>query len=301
MDSPTLIMSFFAMLISTVFFVGGKVVMARFNMPWVAYWRWSLGTAAVIGLGVYLLLGAPAVPGWQWCLGAGMVGSLAHVFANTALKWGEASLLVPISAAKPVVLLVLTPLFTGAVVGMDLTIASLLATVGVVIAGLTPRPRHHHAPHPTIALVLMIIATACMATSDLVGNQGLEQGRGGDWQTRIAAIALWNAGLGILPALSFLRPGWAVPRMAKLAAATNGGVFALYIAIIAAAFQLAPNPALAVPTVNVVISLRGVCSVLLVLVIDRWFRMGLEPVPRWVHGLRLLGAVVLVAAVALAS
>lgn len=288
------------MLLSTVFFVGGKVVMTRHAMPWVAYWRWSLGTASLLGILAYLLLGVPSVPGWQWCLFAGMIGSLAHVFANTALSWGEASLLVPVSGAKPVMLLVITPLVTGATIGWDLGVACLLATAGVVIAGLTPRPRHRHAVRPTFALLLMIVATACMATSDVVGNVGLDQSRGATLRERAGAIAVWNAGLGILPVLSFLRGGWSVPRSAIAAASANGVVFALYILVIATAFQMAPDPKLAVPAVNVVISLRGVCAVLLVLAIDRWLRLGLEPVPRWVHALRLLGATVLVAAVALA-
>lgn len=300
MDGTTLLVAAVAMLVSTVFFVGGKVVMARFALPWVAYWRYSLGTAALVGGAVYLAVGAPTIPGWYWYLGAGAVGSLAHVFANTALSWGEASLLVPVSGAKPVVLLVLIPLVTGAVIGADLTIASLLATIGVVIAGLTPRPRHRHAPHPTIAFFLMMIATAGMATSDVVGNVGLELGRGGGWRERCGAIGLWNLGLGILPGLSFLIRRWPAPPRARVAAAGNGLIFAMYIALIAAAFQLAPDPRLAVPSVNIVISLRGVCSVVLVLLVDRWFGLGLEPVPHWVHALRLLGAIILVAAVAIA-
>lgn len=292
--------AFIAMLVSAVFFVGGKVVMARFSIPWVAYWRWSLGSASLLGLIGYVALGAPAVPGWQWCLFAGMVGSFAHVLANTALSWGEASLLIPVSGAKPVVLLAVVPLVTGVAVSGDLTWACLLATVGVMISGFAPRTVHRHAPRPTIAFFLMMLATACMATSDVFGKVGLDKAKGMDDLTRYGSIACWNMGLGILPLLSFAIPHWRSSPAARIAGGIQGAVFALYIVLMSVAFQLAKDPAQAVAAVNVVVSLRGVTAVLLIMAIDRWMKLGLEPVPRWVHGLRLAGAMVLVLAVALA-
>lgn len=300
MDLPTFLVAFVAMLTSTVFFVGGKVVMARTAIGWVAYWRWSLLSAGVLGLTAWLILGAPAIPGWQWLLCAGLIGSMAHVFANTALNWGEASLLVPVSGAKPVVLLLIIPLLFGVAVDPGLTWACVLATVGVAVAGLAPRKRHTHARHPTLAFLIMIVATACMALSDAVGKVGLDACRDSPAHVRYGAIAIWNAGLGILPLLAFLLPAPDIPMAARRGAGMQGGIFALYIVLLAFAFQVAPDRAQAVPAVNVVISLRGVAAVILVMALDRWLGMGLEPVPRWVHAVRLVGAVILVAAVVLA-
>jgi drug/metabolite transporter (DMT)-like permease len=300
MNASGLMVAVAAMLASTLFFVGGKMIMARFQIPWVAYWRWSLGAASLAGLVAWVVIGCPAPIGWEWCLGAGMVGALAHVLANTALSLGEASLLVPVSGAKPVILLLLNPIATGAAVPPALRWACLLATVGVVVASLSPRREHRHARRPSLALFLMMGATACMALSDVIGNVGLAHLREAGTGSRAGAIAIWNMGLGVLPVLSMAIPRWRISAGAAYASAGNGLVFALYIVLLAAAFQLMSDPAQAVPLVNVVISLRGVCAVIVVMAVDRWLRMGLEPVPPWVHGLRLAGAVILVGAVALA-
>lgn len=286
-----------ATLLSAAFFVGGKVVLSRGQMTWPSLWAWTLLTTGGCGLVAWLGLGAPALP-WGWCLAAGLAGALAHICANLALTWGDASLLVPVSGAKPLVLLALAPLFSGQPLPTALVQACWLATVGIALTGLAPRRIHHHARRPGIAFVLMMGAMTLMALSDLCGNEAMAQaGPAGRW----AAMAGWNIALGILPL------GWLLarrPRNARgpvLTACGLGVLFAVFIVTIASAFAAAPVPARAVAAVNVVVACRGVVAVLMVVALDRWLATGLEPIPRWVQAVRLAGAALLAAAVGLAG
>ncbi len=285
-----------ATVLSALFFVGGKVLMARYQMAWPSLWRWSLLSTGSCGMLAYLALGAPALP-WWWCLSAGVAGSLAHVCANQAMSWGDASLLVPISGAKPLILVILMPLLMGSALPAHLVNACWLATIGIAITGLAPRRIHRHAPHPTPAAVLMCLAAVLMAVSDVCGAKGVE---GAGAHAHLAAIAMWNASMGIPPLLAWW-PMRQSESMANRARAISLGVlFALFIAMLALAFATATDPSVSVATVNVVVAFRGVVAVLVVLALDGFLRTGLEPLPRWVHALRLAGALVLGGAVMLA-
>ena len=297
MNSATLVLALLVTLLSAIFFVGGKVVMARFAMPWTGVWAWTLMASAVCGLIVWLAMGAPPVM-WHWCVAAGIAGALAHIAANLALSWGEASVLVPLSGAKPLVLLVLVPLISGQALPASLLHASWLATCGIMLTSLSPRRVHRHALKPGVALLLMSVAVVLMAVSDVCGRYGVAQteASGG---SRIAAIAVWNIGLGLLPIGYLIMKRPTFPRSGVLASLGLGVVFSGFIATLAVAFAIAPDPANAVASVNVVVAARGVLAILMVLAADRWLKLQLEPIPRWVHAMRLTGAVVLVIAVAL--
>jgi drug/metabolite transporter (DMT)-like permease len=298
-----------ATIVSAVFFVGGKVLLARYRMPWMELWRWSLVTSGVCGLICYAALGAPAVS-WGLCLTAGCAGALAHIAANQAMSWGDATLLVPISGAKPIVLIPLLPLVLHREMPSDVTVACLVATLGVALTGLAPRRVHLHAPRPTAAFALMGFSLVLMGLSDVYGAKATEAAGP---SLRYASIALWTATLGVIPGLTWValairearRP--AAERRApppnavanRLRAVGLGVIFAVFIALLALAFTVAADPRLAVAEVSVVVAFRGVVAVLLVLALDRWFATGLEPLPWWVHALRLSGAVVLGVAVVL--
>jgi len=123
-----------ATFLSALFFVGSKFLMARYEIPWLSLWRRTLMTTGVLGFLWYLALGAPPIP-WQWCLAAGISGSLAHVASNQALSWGEASLLVPVSGAKPIALIALTPLILARALPPGLAGACAMATAGIALSG----------------------------------------------------------------------------------------------------------------------------------------------------------------------
>ena len=74
-------------------------------------------------------------------------------------------------------------------------------------------------------------------------------------------------------------------------------LFTAFIVALSLAIGLAADPALAVAEVNIVIAMRGVVAVLMVLALDRWMGMGLEPLPWWIHAIRMIGASVLAVAV----
>ncbi len=282
-----------ATVLSAAFFVGGKVVIARHGMAWQALWRWTLMTTGACGLIGWLALGAPAVP-WGWCLLAGVAGSLAHVCANQALAWGDASVLVPVSGAKPLVMIPLVWLVFGTALPPGLIWACALATIGIALGGLGPVRRHLHAPHPRWGFSLMLSSVVLMTFSDLFGAKALAVAGP---ELRWATIAGWCMGLGVLPALAW----WTTKRPEPLAnirrACMQGLLFTGFIAMLSLAIATGHDPGHAVAEVNIVIAFRGLVAVLMVLALDRWFATGLEPLPWWIHALRLGSASVLAGAV----
>lgn len=282
-----------ATVLSAAFFVAGKVVIAR-GVDWRDLWAWSLTVTGLCGLVTWLALGAPAVP-WGWFLAAGLSGAFAHVAANLALRWGDASVLVPISGAKPVALIVIAPLF-GDPLRSGVAAACWLATIGIALVGLSPRRVHLHAPRPGGAFLLMLLAMVLMALSDQVGSLGM---RALPPERHAGGFAAWNMALGLVPACAL---PWRRPRRGAglRASAVIGVLFAVFIATIAAAFATASDPHQGVAQVNVIVAARGLLAIAMVVAIDHFLKQGLEPVPRSVHLVRALGAAVLAGAVWLA-
>jgi len=298
-----------ATVLSAGFFVGGKVLIAHHGMAWPTLWRWTLMTTGLLGTIGWLICGAPMLP-WGWCLLAGAAGSLAHVCANQALAWGDASVLVPVSGAKPLVMIPLLWLVFDRMLPPTIAWACALATLGIALGGLGPVRRHLHAPHPRWGFALMLLSVVLMTLSDLWGTKAM-QAAGPD--LRWATIAGWCMSLGVIPVLvcgagwfmglGLIPPNrwWTTGKPAsfanRLRAMSQGVLFTSFIVMLSLAIVLSPDPALAVAEVNIVIALRGVVAVLMVLALDRWLGMGLEPLPWWIHVVRLLGAVVLAGAV----
>jgi drug/metabolite transporter (DMT)-like permease len=285
-------------ILSAAFFVGNKVLMARHEMPWIEVWRWGLGCTSLCGLIVYVALGMPSLP-WMWLISAGLFGSIAHVAANKALSWGDASFLIPISGAKPL-LVALLPLVMGATLPSTIIYACLLSTFGIALSVMVPPRAHKHAPHPYWGFMVMWIAVVLMVGSDVCGAKAVETTGS---QQRFAIISGWCLCMGIAPLFSLMllgsnrhRCSWRVRGSAMIL----GVVFAAFLGCLTVAFALAPNPALAVAEVNIVMAFRGLVSVLMVLALDRWLALALEPLPGWIHAVRLLGSLVLGGAVAIA-
>lgn len=285
-----------ATILSAAFFVGGKVAIANHGMAWPALWRWTLLTTGACGLVAWLALGAPMVP-WYWCLLAGAAGSLAHVCANQALAWGDASVLVPVSGAKPLVMIPLVWLVFGTALPPGIMWACGLATLGIALGGLGPVRRHLNAPHPRLGFALMLSSVLLMTLSDLFGAKALTEAGP---ELRWATIAGWCMGLGFLPLLAWWVPRRPEPRANVVRAVWQGLLFTAFIVVLSLAFISGSDPGLAVAEVNIVIACRGVVAILMVLALDRWLATKLEPLPWWIHVLRLLGAAMLAGAVMVA-
>jgi len=285
-----------ATVLSAAFFVGGKVAIARHGMAWPALWRLTLVTTGICGLIGWLALGAPMLP-WHWCLLAGVAGSLAHVCANQALAWGDASVLVPVSGAKPLVMIPLVWLVFGTELPPGLMWACGLATLGIALGGLGPVRRHINAPHPRFGFALMLVSVVLMTFSDLFGAKALAAAGP---ELRWATIAGWCMGLGFLPLLAWWIPRRPEPRANQLRAIWQGLLFTGFIVVLSLAFITGSDPGLAVAEVNIVIAFRGVVAILMVLALDRWLATALEPLPWWIHAVRMVGATVVALAVLVA-
>jgi drug/metabolite transporter (DMT)-like permease len=286
--------------LSAAFFVGGKVAIARHGMAWSALWRWSLLTTGACGLVVWLAIGAPSLSwsAWGFCLLAGITGSLAHVCANQALAWGDASVLVPVSGAKPLVMVPLLWLVFGTSMPPNMMWACALATFGIALGGLGPVRRHVHAPHPRWGFALMLGSVVLMTLSDFYGTKALKIAGP---ELRTAVIAGWCMSLGLLPLLTWWTTARSETLTNRLRAVGQGVIFAAFIAALSLAITFGKtfhtDPGLAVSEVNIIVAFRGVIAVVMVLALDRWMGTGLEPLPWWIHGIRLLGALVLAGAV----
>ncbi len=255
-----------ATVLSAGFFVGGKVAIARHGMAWPALWRWSLLTTGFCGLVAWLALGAPAIP-WIWCLLAGVTGSLAHVCANQALAWGDASVLVPVSGAKPLVMIPLVWLVFGTQLPPNLMWACGLATLGIALSGLGPVRQHRHAPHPRYGFALMLSSVVLMTLSDLYGAKALMEA-GPD--LRWATIAGWCMSLGVLPAVAWWTSSSADSNANRARAMFQGLLFAAFILMLSLALVTGGDPGHTVAEVNIVIAFRGLVAILMVLALDRW-------------------------------
>lgn len=291
-----IVFAILATILSAAFFVGGKVLIAHHGMAWQSLWRWTLMTTGACGLIGWLALGAPEVP-WGWCLLAGAAGSLAHVCANQALAWGDASVLVPVSGAKPLVMIPLVWLVFGTALPPGLMWACGLATLGIALGGLGPIRRHINAPHPRFGFALMLVSVVLMVFSDLFGAKALTVAGP---ELRWATIAGWCMGLGFLPLLAWWIPRRPETRANQLRAIWQGLLFTGFIVVLSLAFITGDDPGMAVTEVNIVIACRGLVAILMVLALDRWLATGLEPLPRWIHAVRLASAAILAGAVAVA-
>jgi hypothetical protein len=219
------------------------------------------------------------------------------VCANQALAWGDASVLVPVSGAKPLVMIPLVWLVFGTALPSGVMWACGLATLGIALGGLGPVRRHQHAPHPRFGFLLMLVSVVLMTCSDLFGAKALaEAGPEHRW----AAIAGWCVGLGALPALAFWTTRRPEPRANVLRAVQQGLLFTAFIAVLSLAFATGKDPGLAAAQANIVIAFRGMVAILMVLALDRWLATKLEPLPRWIHAVRMLGATVVALAVLVA-
>ena len=298
-----------AAFLSAGFFVGGKVAIARHGMAWTALWRWSLLTTGACGLVAWLVLGAPSLS-WGWwgfCLLAGISCSLAHVCANQALAWGDASVLVPVSGAKPLVMVPLLWLVFGTAMPPNMLWACALATFGIALGGLGPVRRHLHAPHPRWGFALMLGSVVLMTLSDFYGTKALKIAGP---ELRTAVIAGWCMSLGLLPLFALFgcsawwprsTPARPEPWTNRLRAVGQGMIFAAFIAALSLAISSGKtfviDPGLSASEVNIIVAFRGVIAVVMVLALDRWMGTGLEPIPWWIHAIRLMGALVLAGAV----
>jgi drug/metabolite transporter (DMT)-like permease len=253
-------------------------------------------TTGACGLIGWLALGAPDVP-WGWCLLAGAAGSLAHVCTNQALAWGDASVLVPVSGAKPLVMIPLVWLVFGTALPPGLMWACALATIGIALGGLGPVRRHINAPHPRFGFALMLLSVVLMTFSDLFGAKALTIAGP---EHRWATIAAWCVGLGVIPTFAWWTTKRPEPLANRVRAVYQGLLFTAFIVVLSLAFVTGADPGHAVTEVNIVIAFRGLVAILMVLALDRWLATALEPLPRWIHAVRLASAAVLAGAVAVA-
>ena len=210
-----------------------------------------------------------------------------------ALEKGDVSIAVPVLGLKVIFVALLTPLLSGESVGFGLWIAAILSVAGVAILnrsdasgaagqGVTP------------ALAAGGCAAVCFALFDL-----LVQEWGPIWGTgRLLTCIFWMNGLlSLLFAKACHVSLRSVPRQAWRGLIFGGLLISLQSGLFVGCLSIYGKATAA----NIIYSSRGLLSVLLAWAWASWFTSSRELASASVTGWRVTGAVVLLAAVAIAS
>lgn len=227
---------------------------------------------------------------WQPVLTGGLF-FIGQVATFVAIERGEVSVATPVLGTKIVLVALISALLLPDPVPLKWWVAAALSTIAIAL--LNRRPRNstsNHALGPTIFAAL--IAALAFATNDvLVQKWAPAWGAGRYLPIMFGCLAVLS--LGLMPAFSaplrqIARPAW--PWL--LGGATLLSIQAAGMAATLGIFGDAT-------AVNVVYSSRGLWSVLAVWWVGHWFHNDEQKLGGAVLRLRLWGAALMVAAIAL--
>jgi drug/metabolite transporter (DMT)-like permease len=230
----------------------------------------------------------PAASMWWQPPAAAMLFFAGQIFTLIALSTGDVSVATPVLGVKILLVALLTAVLIGDPIGARLWTAAALSTVAVAMLNVTSGHSHRRVGTTIVLAALGAAAYACFDV--LVQKWSPAWGTG-----RFLPIAMASAGVYSL-ALQFDRPGPTsheqrvaryTPWLAAGAAsfAVQGLMFITSISIYRHA-----------TTANVLYSSRGLWSVVAVWAIGHWFANREQHLGAQVLAWRLVGAVLLMAA-----
>lgn len=270
------------------------MLLKRSSQLGVGLWRTTF-VANMIVAALFSLLwlrgGEPFHPERLWQPGA---IALCLFFGQTlqflALERGDVSVAVPVFGIKVVLVAFFTPLITGEGVTLKLWLAAVLSVLGIVLLNrkdATQPPRHLG-----ITLLAGGSGAVCFALFDvLVQRWGPSWGAG-----RLLPCIFWiNAVLSLLLIFKFRAPLTAVRKEAwpwlTLGSALLGTQSILFVCTLAIYGKAT--------SANVIYSSRGLLSVALVWLVGHWFANQEQSLGAKVMRWRLIGAGVMLSAIAL--
>ena len=280
---------------AALLFALAAMAVKRANQLGVDVWQTAFVvniSAGIIYSGLWFV-GGPPVRMELWyqptliaiCLFAGMVAQFV------ALHRGDVSVAVPVMGLKLLVVAIMSPIVVGESIPVQLWVAVALSLFGVTMLN---RGGHRgNSSSFTIAVTSGLLAAICFGTFDLlVAKWGQAWGVG-----RLLPCVFWiNAVFSITclrgfrsPLSSHSRPALAWLSFGALLISLQGLLFIGCLAVYGRAAQA-----------NVTYSIRGLLSVLLVWSVGRFFKNDEGRLASATLVNRLLGAVCLLSAIALA-
>jgi len=281
-------------LLSSVLYVCGALFLKQAGGHGVGLWRTTFVANLICGLAFNVLwfLGGsfPAVSLW-WQ--PGVVGLLflgGQILSFLAIERGDVSVATPVLGVKVVLVAVFVTFVLREEVSSTLWLAAALSSVGIIFLNRGGSGQTHH--HAGFTIALGILAACCYAMFDvLVQKWSPAWGAG-----RFLPMLMWFVALYSLALIPFFHaPLRAVPRPAWRPLLLGGSFIAAQGIFLITALALHGNAT----SINVVYSARGLWSVLAVWWLGHWFanteRERGSGVLKW----RLLGALLLMAAIGL--
>ena len=283
----------FLPLASSVVYVGAVLLLKRASAYSVGVWRTAFVSNVTMGVvfaPMWLLGGAgrPAADLWQ-PVTAGILFLLGQIFTFKALQSGDVSVATPVLGLKVVLVAFCSVLLLPEPVPFKWWVAAGLSTLAIALLNRADRRPHRKVGRTVVEAAL---AAACFATTDVLTQKWAPGwGVGRFLPLMFTTVALLSA--GFMPFFNAqLR---AVPRAAwpwllggSVALAAQAANMAITLGVFGDA-----------TAVNIVYAARGLWSVLAVWWVGHWFRNEEQKLGAAVLRSRLIGAGLMLAAIAL--
>jgi drug/metabolite transporter (DMT)-like permease len=281
-------------LLSSVLYVCGALFLKQAGGYGVGVWRTTFVANLICGAAFNVLwfLGGsfPAVTLWWQPAVVALLFLAGQMLSFLAIERGDVSVATPVMGVKVVLVAIFVTLVLDESVTTALWLAAILSSVGIVFLNRGGGNQPHH--HAGLTIGLGILAAACYALFDvLVQKWSPAWGAG-----RFLPMLMWFVALYSLALIPFFHaPLRAVPRPAWRPLVCGGCFIAAQGIFLISALSLYGEAT----AINVVYSSRGLWSVLAVWWLGHWFANKERERGAQVLGWRLLGALLLMAAIVL--
>jgi drug/metabolite transporter (DMT)-like permease len=279
-------------LTSALLYVIGALLLRRAADFGVGFWRTTFvaNVICAAAFSVLWLLGGKFHPQLLWQPAAvAVLFMFGSVMNFISLDKGDVSLATPVLGIKIVLVAVFSALITGDWGRSTLWIAAVLSTSAIALLNWSRGARHHHV---TLTILAAGASAASFALFDvLVQKWSPAWGVGRFPPTMLGFVAIFSCG--------------AIPQFPSPLAAISGRAWPW---LLSGSIVLAAQSVVFVSSVaafgnataaNVVYSSRGLWSVVLVWVIGHWFGNTEQQLGSGILRWRLIGAVLMLAAIAL--
>jgi drug/metabolite transporter (DMT)-like permease len=279
-------------LTSALLYVIGALLLRRAADFGVGFWRTTFVANLICAAIFSLLLLRGGTFHWQLLWQPAVVALLfmaGSIFNFISLDRGDVSLATPVLGIKIILVAVLTTLILGQAVSPRLWAAAALSTLAIALLNWT-RGVHHH--HVTLTILAAGVSATSFALFDvLVQKWSPAWGAGRFLPTMLGFVAMFSLGA----VSQFPAPLKAIPSAAWPWLLSGSLILGLQSVIFVSAVAIFGQ---ATPA-NVVYSSRGLWSVVLVWIIGHWFSNTEQKLGAGILRWRLVGALLMMAAIAL--
>jgi drug/metabolite transporter (DMT)-like permease len=290
MDRWYLILPLFSAFLYAIAALSQKQAIAAGYGPWrmSALTTWAIGIPFVPLIFLEDTLSLPD-PIWPAVL-CGVLFLSGQMLTIIAITKGEVSVATPVMGSKVVLVVLILVVFTDESVGVVIWIAAALTTIGIIF--LQWESRKEMKRQVWFTVIMSLLSAACFAGADVLVQQGsAEQG----FYRFVATSSGVNVILAFAMIPFFSGPLWSFPR----GSGRHIAIGSSFIAIQAMSLAFAIGYFGDVAGSNIVYSSRGLWGVMLVWVVGHWFANTEKEAGTKTLLLRMIGALLIVAAIVL--